>query len=237
MYRTWTTLLTEKSDTHLRTCDTLAASCTLGYVLGVGDTKQMFFCLPEGVVSPNIGSRSVVDVCTDRAEEGSCVVSCARGPPIEGDLAVRTCMTNDSLIGDGLPTGEPQACANLGLGGSVWSDRKGTLPSQTRTDSCVLGHVASYMCDAIFQYLALPGVPDGTLPGDVPLVCPGQEFDGSEGVAHTNDGGGLGDSCARGEPSHDHLARICHNSCGNSKRHASMNNKTFSPWYQQTTLS
>ena len=30
-------------------------------------------------------------------------------------------MTNDSLIDEGLTTGEPQACANLSLGGSIRS--------------------------------------------------------------------------------------------------------------------
>ena len=193
-------VVSDCSDAHVRTGDTRPASCTLGYVLGVGDTKQTFFCLPEGILSgtqpvceplpfsaPKIDSGSVVDVCIDRAEEGSCVVSCARGSHIEGDPAVWTCMTNDSLIDDGPPRASRRRAPR--------SDRKGTLPSQTGTESCVSGYVASDMCDAVFQYLAPPGVPDGTLPRDVPLVCPGQEFDGSEGIAHTYDGGGLGDNC------------------------------------------
>ena len=52
----------------------------------------------------------------------SCLVSGARGPPIEGDPSVWTCMTNDYLIVDRLTTCEPQACADPSLGGSVWSD-------------------------------------------------------------------------------------------------------------------
>ena len=39
------------SDLHLRTGDTRPASCTLGYVLGVGDPKQTFFSLSEGIMS------------------------------------------------------------------------------------------------------------------------------------------------------------------------------------------
>ena len=67
--------------------DTRPGSDTLGFVLGVGDTKQMFFCRSEGTMlgtqpvceplplsAANIDSESVVDVCIDRAEEGSCVV-------------------------------------------------------------------------------------------------------------------------------------------------------------------
>ena len=52
-----------------------------------------------------------VDVGLDSVDERSYVVSCTS------------------------PTGEPQACANLSLGGSVRSDCKGTLPSQTGTES------------------------------------------------------------------------------------------------------
>ena len=37
----------------------------------------------------------------------------------EGDPSVWTSVTNDSLIDEGLTTGEPQACANLSLGGSA----------------------------------------------------------------------------------------------------------------------
>ena len=51
------------------------------------------------------------------------------------------------------------------------------------------------MNDAVFQCLALPGIPDGTLPRCVLLVCTGQEFDDLEGIAHTCDGVGLGDNC------------------------------------------
>ena len=108
--------------------DTRPANGTPGYGLGVGDTKKMFSWRSEGTISgtqpvcqplplsaPDIDLESVVDVCI------SCVVSDARGPPIEGDPSVVTSMTNDSLIDDGLTTGEPQACANLSLGGSIRS--------------------------------------------------------------------------------------------------------------------
>ena len=93
--------------------DTRPASGTPGDEPGVGDTKQTFFCQPEVIMSgaqlvceplppsaPNIDSKFVVDVYSDRAEEGSCLVSGARG------LSVWTCMTNDYLIDDGLTTGE-----------------------------------------------------------------------------------------------------------------------------------
>ena len=77
---------------------TRPASGTRGFVVVVGDTKQTFFCQPEGIMSG------------------------ARGSPIEGDPSVWTCMTNDYLIDDRLTTGEPQACADLSLGGSIRSD-------------------------------------------------------------------------------------------------------------------
>ena len=61
--------------------DTRPASGTPFCVLGVGDTKQTFFCQPGGIMSgaqhvceplplsaPTIDSESVVDVCIDRAE-------------------------------------------------------------------------------------------------------------------------------------------------------------------------
>ena len=64
--------------------DTRPATGTPGYVLGVGDTNQTSFCQPEGIMSgaqpvceplppsaPNIDSKSVLDVCSDLAEEGS----------------------------------------------------------------------------------------------------------------------------------------------------------------------
>ena len=115
--------------------DTRPASGNPGCVLGVGDTKQKFFCRTEDIMlgtqpvceplplsAPNIGSESDVDVCIDREGEANCVVSSASGSLIKGDPSVGTCMTNDSLIDDGLTTGEPQACANLSLGGSIRSD-------------------------------------------------------------------------------------------------------------------
>ena len=44
-------VLPNLEDLHWRTGDTRPASCTLCYALGVGNTKQTFMCLPEGVVS------------------------------------------------------------------------------------------------------------------------------------------------------------------------------------------
>ena len=73
---------------------------------------------------PNIDS--VVDVCIDGAEEGSCVVSDAHGSPIEGDPSAWTGMTNDYLIDDGFTAGEPWMCANLSLGGSIQSEFNGS---------------------------------------------------------------------------------------------------------------
>ena len=51
------------------------------------------------------------------------------------------------------------------------------------------------MDNAVFKCLAPPGIPDGTLPSCVLLVCPGQEFDGLDGITHTCDGVGLGVNC------------------------------------------
>ena len=45
-----------------------------------------------------------------------------RVSPLFRDPSVWTCMTNDYLIDDGLTTSEPQACADLSLGGSIRSD-------------------------------------------------------------------------------------------------------------------
>ena len=56
------------------------------------------------------------------AGEGCCLVSGARCSPIDGDASVWTGMTNDCLIDDGLPTGAPQACADVILGCSIRSD-------------------------------------------------------------------------------------------------------------------
>ena len=44
-------VVSDCDDTHMRTGDASPASCTPGSVLGVGDTKQTFLGLPEGVVS------------------------------------------------------------------------------------------------------------------------------------------------------------------------------------------
>ena len=115
-------------DTPLRTDDRIPASCTPGSVLGVGDTKRTFSCLPEGILSgtqpvcpplpflaPNIESESIVDVRIDRTAEGSRMVSGAGGSsgpgasPIAGDPAVWTRTTNDSWMNDGLVT-----CAFVG---------------------------------------------------------------------------------------------------------------------------
>ena len=71
----------------------------------------------------------------------------------------------------------------------------GLYYSHTCTVSCASGHVVSDMNDAVFQCLAPPGKPDGTLRRCVLVVCLGQEFDGLEGITHTCDGVGLGDNC------------------------------------------
>ena len=104
-------------------------------------------------------------------------------------------MTNASWTDGGLTTCEPQGCAELNLDSSVVSGCDGTLKSHTWTVSCASGYVISDMDDAVFKCLAPPGTPDGTLPSCVLLVCPGQEFDGLEGITHTCDGVGLGDNC------------------------------------------
>ena len=192
-------------DTQLRTRDTCTARCALGYVLGVGGTEQTFCCQPDGVVvsgtqlvceplqcsAPKVDSECGVDVCIDISDERSCVISCASGYSIVGDPA----MTNDSWTDGGLPTCEPQASVDLSLGSSVVSDWDGTLDSHTSTVSCASGYVASDMDDAVFQCLAPPRVPDGTLPRCVLLVCTGQAFDDLDGIAHNCDGVGLGDNC------------------------------------------
>ena len=67
--------------------------------------------------------------------------------------------------------------------------------SGRRREARASGYVASDMDNAVFQCLAFPGIPDGTLPRCVLLVCHVQEFDGLEGIAHTCDGVGLGDNC------------------------------------------
>ena len=51
------------------------------------------------------------------------------------------------------------------------------------------------MDDAVFQCLALPSIPDETVPRCVLLVCTGQEIDDLVGIAHNCDGVGLGDNC------------------------------------------
>ena len=152
-------VVSDCGDTQLRTGDTCTARCAPGYVLGVGDTEQTFSGQPDGVVSgtqpvceplpcsaPKVDSKYSVDVC------------------IVGDPAVWTCTTNNSWTDGGLPTCEPQACADLSFGSSVVSDCDGTLYSHTCTASCASGYVASNMDDAVFQCLAPPGMPDGTLP-------------------------------------------------------------------------
>ena len=105
--------------------DTRPTNGTRGFVLGVGDTRKCSFVVGNPAFLRAFATcstrHSVVDVCTDRAEEVSCVVSDARGSLIEGDPSVWTSVTNGCLIDDGLTTGEPQACANLSLGGWVRS--------------------------------------------------------------------------------------------------------------------
>ena len=155
VHRTWTTLLSVIAPTRICAQATRAQPGGRLAVHSVSEIPSKRSCLQKVLCrepslsaslchfsAPNIDSESVVNVCIDRADERSCVVSCASGSLVVGDPAVWTCMTNDSWIDDGLPTCEPQACANMSLGGSVRS-----------------------------------------------------EFDGSEGVARTYDGGGLGDNC------------------------------------------
>ena len=169
-------------DTQLRTGNTCTVRCMSGNVLGVGDTEQTFSCQPDEVVSgtqpvceplpcsaEKVDSEYGVDVCIDSADGRSCVVSCASGHSIVGDLAVRTCMTNDSWTG-GFATGrlEPWQLSRVGL----------------RWD-CASGCVASNMDNAVFQCLVPPGMSDGTL----------QELNDLEGIAHNCDGVGLGDNC------------------------------------------
>ena len=105
--------------------------------------------------APMSDSEYGVDVCIGRADERSCMVQCGNGYSIVGYPAVWTCMTNDSWTDGGLPTCEPEVCADLSLGSSVASDRDGTLCSHTCTVSCALGHVASDMDDAVFSSVSL----------------------------------------------------------------------------------
>ena len=74
-----------------------------------------------------------------------------------GDPAVWTGLTNGSWTDGGLPTCEPQGCADLSLDSSVVSDCDGTLYSHTCTVSCASGYVAGDMDDAVFQCLAPAG--------------------------------------------------------------------------------
>ena len=127
------------------------------------------------------------------------MVSCANDYSMVDDPAVWICMTNDSWTGGGLPTCEPQVYADLSLGSSVASDCDGTVQPHVDSVSCASGYVASRMDDAVFKCLAPPGIPDGTLPRCVLLVCIGQEFKGLEGIAHTCGGVGLGDTRAVGK--------------------------------------
>ena len=161
-------VVSDCGDTQLRTGDTCTARCASGYVLGVGDTEQIFSCQPDGVVSgtqpvceplpclaPKVASEHGADVCIDSADERSCVVSSASGYSIVGDLAVWTSTTNGSWTDGGLPTCEPQGCADLSLGSSVVSDCDGTLYSHTCTVSCASGYVASDMGITLFFNVSL----------------------------------------------------------------------------------
>ena len=127
-----------------------------GYVLGVGDTEQTFSCQPGGVLSrtqpvweplsgsaPKVDSEYGVKGCLDSADERRWVVPCTSDCSIMEGPAEWTCMTNDSWTDDGIPTCDPQTCADLSLGSSVVSDCDGTLYSHTGTVSCPSGFVAS----------------------------------------------------------------------------------------------
>ena len=171
-------VVSDRGDTQLRTA--------------VLDTEQTFSCQPNGAVSgtqpvceplpcsaPKVDSEYGVDVYIHSADERSCMVSCA----------------NDSWTDGGLTMCEPHVCADLSLGSTVAADCDGTLFSHTWTVSCASGYVGSDMDDAVFKCLASPGLPDGTLPSCVLLVCLGKEFDSLEGITYNCDGVGLGDNC------------------------------------------
>ena len=190
-------VVSDCGDTPLRTGDTCTARCAprtnvLSPARWCCQAQPVCKLLP---VQHRTLIQSTVWRCAFSADERRCVVSCANGCSIVGDLAVWTCMTNNSWLDSGLSTGEPQACADSSFGKSVVSDCDGTLHSHTRTVSCASGYVASDMVNAVFQCLAPPSTPDGTLPRCVLLACTGQEFDDLEGIAHNCDGVGLGDNC------------------------------------------
>ena len=102
--------------------------------IGVGNTGQTFFCLPEDILSgtqpvcppspflaPNIDSESIVDVRSERTEEGSPVVPGGSGSPMAGDPAFWTSITEDSWMNEELATCGQPARTDLSLGGSVQS--------------------------------------------------------------------------------------------------------------------
>ena len=108
-------------DTHSCTDNAIPASCTPGSALRVGNTRQTSFRLPENIrsgtrpvcpplpfLAPNIGSGSIVDVRSDKTEEGSRKDSGsgASGSLFAGDPVERTRTTKDSWMNDGLLTCE-----------------------------------------------------------------------------------------------------------------------------------
>ena len=114
-------VVSDCDDTHSCTDDAIPASCTPVSALAVGNTRQTFFCLPEDILSgtqpvcppspflaPNIDSESVVDVRSDRTEEGSRMAPRASGSPTARDRAFWTSVTEDSWMNDELATcGQP----------------------------------------------------------------------------------------------------------------------------------
>ena len=93
---------------------------------------------------------------------------CASSYSIVGDLAGWTSRTNGSCVDGGLPTCEPQGCADLSLDSSVVPDCDETLYSHTCTVFCASRYVASDMDQAVFQCSLLQVYQMGLFPGARP---------------------------------------------------------------------
>ena len=119
--------------------DASPASGTHCCVLGFGNTQQTFLGLLEGIVpgtrldcqplpfsAPNTNSESVVGVCLDITEEGSCMVSGTNGSPVVGGPSVETRTMQDSWMNDGLVAGGPPVCTNLSYSGLVGLELHGS---------------------------------------------------------------------------------------------------------------
>ena len=125
VYRAWTTPLSvtaatrscgqatrAQPGTYGATCSALEILSQLAMVLCQEHSLSASLC---NVQHQRLIQSYSVDVCTDSADERSCVVSCASGYSIVGDPPVWPSLTNDSWIDGGLPTCEPQASVDLGL--------------------------------------------------------------------------------------------------------------------------